>query len=626
MCGIAGYWGEGSEEILYKMIRTLHHRGPDDFGVYTHKKVGLSQSRLSILDLSMSGHQPMFNEDKTVCIIFNGEIYNYLELKKSLLGRHIFSSQTDTEVIIHLYEELGDKVFGKLHGMFALAILDLKNNILFLARDRMGKKPLYWSNLNGTLIFGSELKALMAHPLFYKDIDLASLNKYFQFEYIPTPHTIFRNTFKLEPGTFMSFDGQEIKKVEYWQPRFLPKHGDFASSLEELDKNLHLAVNDRLVADVPVGVFLSGGIDSSLIAYYAGKNSSNKVKTFSIGFDDSSFDESIYARIVASKLNTEHYERIITANECMKLIPEVVDFLDEPMADASIIPTYFLSKFASEHVTVALGGDGGDELFAGYDPFVAHQFVWIYEKIPISIRNILELTARHLPTSLSNMSLDFKIKKFLSGFNGDKNYRNQRWLGAFERSERGRMFNGEIWQLIKDLNEFEDIDTYFSKSDSKDFFDNLILEYERMYLMDQILVKVDRASMFNSLEVRAPFLDTRVVELANRLPISFKLRGLKRKYILKKLMTGKIPKKIIFRKKKGFGMPIARWINGDMKPFVIDVLSEKSIKEIGLFDPNYVEQILDDHFRDRKDNRKQIWTLIMFTLWWKKWFKDNDGV
>jgi asparagine synthase (glutamine-hydrolysing) len=387
-----------------------------------------------------------------------------------------------------------------------------------------------------------------------------------------------------------------------------------------------MAVKDRLVADVPVGVFLSGGIDSSLIAYYAKRNSLDKIKTFSIGFADPSFDESSYARTVANRLNTEHYERIITADECIKLIPEVANLLDEPIADASIIPTYLLSKFASEHVTVALGGDGGDELFVGYDPFIAHKFVWFYEKIPRFIRNMFELVVKYLPTSFSNMSLDFKIKKFLSGFNGEKRYRNQRWLGAFERSERSQLFNNKVWKSVENLNEFEDIDTHINKSDSKDFFDNLILEYERMYLMDQVLVKVDRASMFNSLEVRAPFLDTRVVELANRLPIDFKLHRLERKHILKKLMLGRIPKEIIFRKKKGFGMPIARWISGDMKQFVIDILGRQSIEEMNLFDPNYVEKILEDHFANRKDNRKQIWTLLMFTFWWRKWFKDNGEV
>ena len=626
MCGIAGYWGEGDKETLHKMIKTLHHRGPDDSGVYINNKVGLAQSRLSILDLSIQGHQPMFNEDKTVCVVFNGEIYNYKKLKDSLLQNHTFSSQTDTEVIVHSYEEFGDKVFEKLQGMFALAIFDSKKNLIILARDRMGKKPLYWSNFDGTLIFGSELKALISHPSFKKNIDLASLNKYFQFEYVPTPHTIFKNTYKLEPGTSISFDGKDFRKTEYWSPKFLPKFTDFEGALLELDKTFHMSVGDRLMSDVPVGVFLSGGIDSSLIAYYAAKNSSEKIRTFSIGFTDPSFDESSFARIVSNELNTEHHERIITANDCMNVIPAIVDLLDEPVADSSIIPTYILSKFASEHVTVVLGGDGGDELFVGYDTFLAHKIATIYDMVPKFIRTIIEYSVRFLPTSHSNMSLDFKIKKFMSGFNGDKKYRNQRWLGAFDRNERSQLFKDDVWQPVKNLNEFEDIDMHISKSDSKDFFDNLILEHERMYLMDQVLVKVDRASMFNSLEVRAPFLDTRVVELANRLPTHFKFYHFERKHILKKLMLGKISRKIIYRKKKGFGMPIARWINADMKPLVLEVLSRKSLEEMGLFNANYVERILSEHFANKNDNRKQIWTLMIFSLWWRRWFKDNNDV
>lgn len=621
MCGVAGYWGEGDELILNGMIDALAHRGPDDKGVYLAEKVGLAQRRLSIMDLSSAGHQPMSNEDDTVWIVFNGEIYNFLELKESLSQSHVFKSATDTEVIIHLYEEIGEQVFEKIHGMFAIAIYDLKKNKLILARDRMGKKPLYWGNHGGTFLFGSELKALIKHPQFKKEIDLSALDKYFLYENIPTPHCIFKNTFKLEPGTYLSWDGEKINKQVFWRPTFTPKNKSFNQSLVKLDETLAKAVSDRLVADVPVGIFLSGGLDSSLVSYYAAKFSSRKIKTFSIGFKEKTFDESDYARQVAKYLDTEHHEKILTAKDCVDLVPKVAKLIDEPMADASIIPTFLLSQFTKEHVTVALGGDGGDELFCGYDTFTAHRLAAIYGRIPRFVRRIFEWFALRLPTSFANMSFDFKIKKFIEGFYGPKKYRNQRWLGPFNRADRKKLFKPEVWQVFESANEFADIDRYHAEADSTDFYDRLGLEYERLYMMDQILVKVDRASMFNSLEVRAPLLDTRVVDLANHLPVSFKFKGLEKKYILKKLMTGKLPSEIIYRKKKGFGMPIGEWIRGDLKNLVLETLGRKSLSEINLFNIDYVEYLVDQHMSGQKDNRKQIWTLLMFALWWKNWMK-----
>lgn len=625
MCGIAGYWAKSnndrSELILSAMIDTLSYRGPDDKGIYIHENIGLAQRRLSIIDLSPAGHQPMSNEDGTVWIVFNGEIYNFLNLKNGLSKDHIFKSQTDTEVILHLYEEIGEKVFEKIQGMFAIAIYDIKKNKLILSRDRMGKKPLFWGIHDNTFLFGSELKALMAHPQFKKEIDPSSLNKYFLYEYVPTPHSIFRNTFKLESGTYLVWDGKKTEKHQFWKPTFIPKTNSFEESLKNLDENVQKSVSDRLVADVPLGIFLSGGLDSSLVAYYASKASKIPIKTFSIGFKEKSFDESVYARKVAQYLGTEHHEKILSSKDSIDLIPKVAELLDEPMADASIIPTYLLSQFTKEHVTVALGGDGGDELFCGYDTFTAHKLASIYENVPSFLKKIFEKLALHLPTSFSNMSWDFKIKKFISGFNGVKKYRNQRWLGSFDRSAREKLFKNDIWKSLGKENEFNDIDRYLEQSDSENFYDKLSLEYERLYMMDQILVKVDRASMFNSLEVRAPLLDTRIVDLANHMPLDFKFKGFEKKFILKKLMEGKLPNEIIYRKKKGFGMPIGEWIRGDLKPLIMDVLGEKSLNEINLFNSEYIQKIVDEHMKGKRDNRKQIWTLLIFALWWRKWVK-----
>lgn len=621
MCGIAGYYGCGGEDILNKMIDSVSYRGPDDKGVFVHNNVGLAQRRLSIIDLSPAGHQPMFNEDRTVAVIFNGEIYNFQKIKEGLKQKHNFISNSDTEVIVHLYEEIGEEVFSKINGMFAIALFDLKSNEIYLARDRMGKKPLYWSKFGKDFIFGSELKTLFHHPSFKKEIDLDSLNKYLTFEYIPTPHSIFKNTYKLEPGTFLVWDGKDITKKTFWQQTFLPKAESFDNSLKLLDDTLTRSVKDRLVSDVPIGVFLSGGLDSSIISYYAQKINNGKIKTFSIGFKEDSFDESKYAKKVANYLGTEHYEKIISVNDGLSIIQKISNILDEPIADSSIIPTYLVSEFAKDKVTVVLGGDGGDELFLGYDTFLAHKLAYFYGLIPRFFRvKVIKPIINILPTSFSNMSLDFKLKKFVNGFEGNEHYRNDRWLAPFSGDDKKLLLNEKIKYKLSS-NEFNDIDSYISKLDSKDFFDELTFLHQRMYMMDQVLVKVDRASMMNSLEVRAPFLDTDVVDLANHMPNDFKLKGFERKYILKKLMEGKIPNDIIYRKKKGFGSPVAKWIREDMKPIVLDFLGKDSIEEMGIFNYEYINKILLEHFSGKVDNRKKIWTLLVFAMWWRKWLK-----
>jgi asparagine synthase (glutamine-hydrolysing) len=640
MCGITGYFGQGNREILEKMTKSLSHRGPDDQGFYLDSEVGLGHRRLSIIDLSSAGHQPMANEEQTICLIFNGEIYNYRDLKTSLNGRHRFKSLTDTEVLIHLYEETGENFLEKVNGMFALALYDKNKKKLILARDRLGKKPLYWGIFNNTLIFGSELKSLILHPLCKRELDLRSLNKYLIYEYVPTPHSIFKNIQKLEPGHILTFNGKEVGKKQFWDIKFsVDKKQSEKEILTKLNKEMDRAVKIRLESDVPLGIFLSGGIDSTAIAYYAQKNSIQKIKTFSIGFEDKSFDESNYARTAAEFLQTDHYEQILTPQASLDLIPQLADLLDEPLADGSIVPTYLLSKFTKGRVTVALGGDGGDELFCGYDPFVAHQIAEFYKKIPKFLRRgFIEKLANILPVSFNNISLDFKIKKFIEGFNNnesrifrggtehrgkarDKLYRNQIWLGSFGRDERSKLFTKEVWNDLEKENEFEEIDNYLNSLKDNNFYHQLIYIYLKTYLMDDILVKVDRASMYNSLEVRAPFLDFQLVDFVNTIPANLKLKGLKTKYILKKLMEDKIPKEIVYRKKKGFGMPIAKWLENELKPFCLDLLSKERINNQGIFNYCFIEKLLKDHFDHKKDNRKLIWTLLVFQMWQDKWLK-----
>jgi len=622
MCGIAGYFGAGNRETLECMGNTLHHRGPDDDGFYVDEKVGLAHRRLSIIDLSPAGKQPVVNEAGNVQVVFNGEIYNFKELRAGLKNSHTFRGNSDTEVIVHLYEEIGLEVFSHLEGMFAIAIYDKKRGELILARDRMGKKPLYWRAGSGTLIFGSELKALMQHPSFKKEIDIASLEKYLQYEYVPTPHTIFKDTYKLEPGHYLRFSGDGAVKVKFWDIKFNEQKISLDDAMTGLDARLAAATADRLVSDVPLGIFLSGGLDSSTVAYYAQKSSVQKIKTFSIGFEDASFDESSYAKEVAAHLGTEHHELILGPERSLELVSVIADLLDEPMADSSIIPTYLLSRFTREYVTVALGGDGGDELFCGYDTFAAHKLAEIYGKIPLPLRRyIIEPILRLLPVSHSNMSFDFKAKKFISGFYGEQRYRNQRWLGAFDVIERKKLMRPAVCEGIEDLKVFEDIDTYLGSFKDSDSYHQLGLTYQRTYMMDQILVKVDRASMMNSLEVRAPFLDTRVVEFANSLPTNLKLHGFTTKYVLKKLMEPRLPKGIASRKKKGFGVPIGAWLQGPLKLLTTELFSNELLNRQGLFDSGYVHQLLDNHFSGRKDNRKQIWTLLVFQMWWSRWMQ-----
>lgn len=619
MCGIAGYVGHGSEDNLRQMLSAIKYRGPDDQGFFVKDGVGLAQARLSIIDLSMAGHQPMSNEDGTVWLVFNGEIYNFQKLRNDLISkhRHQFKSNTDTEVIIHLYEEIGEAVFEKLDGMFAVALYDFRKSKLFLARDRAGKKPLYWGLFNTTLVFGSEIKSLLKHPIVKREINLASLNKYLLYEYIPTPNSVFENIYKLEPATYLVWQNGLIKKEKFWRLDFSTSQISFGEATKELDKKMEEAVEKRLISDVPLGVFLSGGLDSSAIAYYAQKQSSNRIKTFSIGFEEKTFDESKYAQKMANFLGTEHHHEVLTSRMALELIPQIAERLDEPLADASIIPTYFLSQFTKKFVTVALGGDGGDELFAGYPTFKAEKLIKVYEAFPTNLRNFAEKIISALPPNDTNFSLDFRLKKFIGGVGGNRYHRHQRWLGSFDKVERQQLFRPEIWQKLSGENEFEELDIYANESRAAEFNNQLLYLYLRTYLMDGVLVKVDRASMYNALEIRAPLLDYKLLEFVSSLPYNYKYCHFQTKYIFKKLMADKLPREIVFRPKKGFGVPIAHWLKNELKDLCENLLSEKRIKNESLFQYKYIAKLKTDHFAGKKDNRKLLWTLMIWQMWQK---------
>lgn len=620
MCGIAGFVGEGSWRGLEEMISNIRHRGPDDAGIIIKNDVGLAHARLSVIDLSPTGHQPMFNEEGTVGIVFNGEIYNFQELRKGLVEKgYAFKSGSDTEVIIHLYKKYGESCFEKLTGMFALALYDFSKKKLLVARDRMGEKPLYWSLQGGTFVFASELSALMVSGFIKKEIDLASLNKYLLFDYVPTPATILKQVYKLEPGAVLVYERGAIRKTSFWRPSSLTSSLGEREAIARLDELLDESVTGELVSDAPLGIFLSGGIDSSTVAWYAQRHSKKPIDTFSIGFNDVNFDESVYAREVAALLGTNHHERIVTPKHALDIVSAIPEVFSEPVADASVIPTLLLSAFTKERVKVALGGDGGDELFAGYPTFQAEQLFGVYTHIPGVLKALSGKIINALPASDANFSLTFNLKKFISSDKERREHRHTEWLGSFPEKERMSLVRGELQDAARSNDALEDIDRYGNEYGQADPRNKLLYTYLRSYLMDEVLVKVDRASMHYGLEVRAPFLDYHFVEFVFSLPYGLKYRNFQTKYLFKKLMQGRLPDHLLYRKKKGFGIPLSGWLKHELKGLCQELLSEEALRRQGLFDAEYVSRLKSEHFLGKVDNRKQLWNLMVFQLWYKKW-------
>jgi asparagine synthase (glutamine-hydrolysing) len=502
--------------------------------------------------------------------------------------------------------------------MFAIGIWDEKRKRLVLARDRLGKKPLYYSFTNETFLFASELKAILAYPAFPRRVDPSSLMKYLFFEFVPCPHTIFKDAQKIPAASYLVWDEKEIEIRQYWSPFDPQKDEKNLSEAEAESRMMELfkeSVKRRLISDVPLGVFLSGGIDSSAVTALAQSEVPGKVKTFSIGFEDPSFDESKYAALASKYIGTEHYEQTMTPTDLLNIIPELPDILDEPMADASILPTYLLSKFTRQRVTVALGGDGGDELFAGYPTYLAHRFANQYERYLGFLHPAINYFGNLLPASNNNISFDFKIKKFLSGIGYPSGVRNSVWLGSFLFQENERVLSPEINaqfsrdQLIEEISFYEKECLYDDQLTKLQYLDL------RLYLQESILVKVDRASMACSLEVRSPFLDHELVEFVMGLPSKLKLNGFTSKYILKRAMQNWLPDEVIQRPKKGFGVPIAKWVKGPLKELFGELLSTNQIKREGFLNPEYVTILLQDHLLNKRDNRKQLWTLLVWELW-----------
>lgn len=608
MCGIAGFVGPRNDAVLHAMADALRHRGPDGEGYHycQANHVSLAHRRLSITDIA-GGHQPMWNEDGRVGIVFNGEIYNHMELRGELQRKgHVFKSHhSDTEVLIHGYEEWGADLLTRLNGMFAFCIYDQSKNQLFFARDRFGKKPLYYTWFDQHLVFASELKALLVHPGVRREINPVSLQKYFGYGFIPAPYSLYQNVSKLPGGHFMVYDltTATARVSSYWQFRVAPD-SNYAKETEadlalELRSRLTAAVKRRMVADVPIGVFLSGGIDSSTVLACATLGeAADRVKTFSIGFREKEFDESVMAKEIAGHFRSDHSEEIFGIDSAKQISEQVLDMLDEPMGDSSILPTYLLSRFARQSVTVALGGDGGDELFAGYAPFQALQAANIYSRmLPKTLRTFIQSQVNRLPASEGYLSLDFKLKRTLQGLEYPPSAWNPAWLGPLKADEITELMNTPVeWDELYS----EAIDAWQS-SDADDLLGRSIEFYGRFYLQDGILTKVDRASMMVGLEVRAPFLDNDVVEFAQKLPSSLKLRRGTSKYLLKKAMTGILPDDLIHRKKKGFGIPLTTW------------LKDWPIPDHGVTGCNgmFVRKMHDEHRQGTRDNRLFLWNWLV---------------
>ena len=633
MCGIYGYTSSKEKvdpDLLRRMGNALLHRGPDDEGETIKDtaeiSVGLGHKRLSVIDLSSAGRQPMANEDGTVWVTLNGEIYNFRELRKELKQKgHRFKSRSDAEVVVHLYEEKGADCLDRLEGMFAFALWDSRRRTLLLARDRFGKKPLHYAAVDGGIVFASEIKSLLEHPRVSREIDLQSMHKYLTYEYVPAPASIYRSIKKVEPGHYLLCRGAEVESHKYWDiplvdhPLTDKTEAECADELEEL---LDQAVRTRLVSDVPVGLFLSGGIDSGLVAALAAR-AGPQLECFTIGFGEPSFDESGHAAQIARHLGMKQHVQMFHARDMLRLVPVLPSLLDEPLADPSILPLYLLSHFASKNVKVVLSGDGGDELFAGYPTYQAHQVVTYFDALPEFVKSALRFTASHLAVSHNYLSFDFKIKQFLKGIGISSEIRFFLWRGAFSNMEMKELLTREVQAELGRHNAYEDIFRYVNDSRLMKEVERILYLGIKLYLQDNNLVTVDRASMANGLEVRSPLLDHRFAEFSCLLPMEYKLRGLRTKHLLKKVAEKYLPRAVVHRQKRGFGIPLAKWLTGRLKPLMLYYFSEEKIRAQKIFNYPYIHRLVEEQMAKKKDNREFLWTLLVFQLWYERYI---DGV
>lgn len=629
MCGICGFSQiekQGDEKTLKLMNDQIIHRGPDDEGYFYNGNIGLAARRLSIIDLK-TGHQPLHSHSGNSWITFNGEIYNFRELRKELISLgYKFRTKGDTEVVVNLYEEFGIEFVTKLRGMFALGIYDKKKGRLILARDHIGIKPLYYqiSEKSGNLIFGSEIKSILKYPGIEKEIDHNALDLFLTLEYIPAPFSIFKNIKKLPAGHMLIFENGKNKIKKYWEV----EKKFFSDNPDELKEIFHSILQEsvkmRMISDVPLGAFLSGGIDSSAIVAVMSGLSPKKIKTFSIGFEEKSYSELKYSNIISEKFSTDHYTKSLSPN-IEDLVHYLTDFLDEPLGDFSNFPTYLVSKTAREKVTVVLSGDGGDEIFGGYEHYIAQKLAAKGIDFPLfrPFHKLFSKTTHLFPPSELKKGFINRIKRFSEGLENSTADRHFRWMIFLSKMQKQKLYSDDFIdrEFGKNLSSRKPFDGYFEYGNifpglNKDLYLDL-----KTYLVDNILVKVDRMSMATSLEARVPLLDYKMVEFAFSLPPELKLRGNTTKYFFKNAMKGILPDEIINRRKEGFSIPIKNWLKTDLKGLMSDYLSEEKIMDAGLFNYKYVKKMKDDHLGNRQNHAHRLWSLILFNIWREKFLK-----
>ena len=624
MCGITGFINASGEavdrSILERMNAAIIHRGPDEDGFYIKDNVGLAMRRLAIIDLA-GGQQPIYNEDRTKSIVYNGEIYNFQELRDDLERRgHKFYTHSDTETIIHLYDEFGEKCLDRLRGMFAFAIWDETEKSLFIARDRVGKKPLLYSHRpNGDLIFGSEFTAVLEHPSIGREVDHLAIDGYLSYLCVPAPMTAYKEIRKLEPGHFLKWKNGRIETCRYWQPNFSKKIKiDEEEAIEETTRLLRESTKLRLISEVPLGAFLSGGVDSSTVVALMAQESSTPVKTFSIGFEEQDFSELKYARRVAEYVGAEYHEFIVRPN-ALEVLPTLVEHYGEPYADSSAIPTYYVSRETRKHVTVALNGDGGDESFAGYERHAAMRLAETYHRIPKFVRkSIVEAPVNLIPTSEIKRSRARDIKRFLKAADLPRTERYFRWMSTFDREAKLSLYTPEFESAIQNSNPSTIMDGWFANANGSGILDATLLNDLMTYLPNDLLVKVDIASMANSLEARSPFLDHKVIEFAASLPETLKMRRFETKSLLKKVAARLVPREVVYRRKMGFGVPIGKWFRGEMRSFVSDILLSDRAMNRGIIRSDALRRYVTEHVSGERDHQYQLWTLLMLELWFQR--------
>ena len=620
MCGIVGFIRNDGRDadagVLARMCAAITHRGPDEDGFYRNGPVGLAMRRLAIIDLK-GGQQPIANQDRTAWIVFNGEIYNFQELRADLEKQgHVFRTNCDTEVIVHLYARYGADCPKYLRGMFAFAIWDEAKQELFIARDRVGKKPLLYAEANGQLIFGSEFSALLQHPDISRDIAPEAIHHYLSFMCVPAPLTAFKQIRKLEPGHWLRWRQGAIETQRYWLPDFSKKLKISESEAgERAVELLRESVKLRLISEVPLGAFLSGGVDSSAIVALMAQESATPVKTFSIGFEEQDFSELHHARRVAEHIGAEHHEFIVKP-DALEVLPMLVEHYGEPYADSSAIPTYYVARETRRHVTVALNGDGGDEVFAGYERYAAMRLAERYRRAPKFLRdNILEPAVAALPLSGGFRNRAVRFQRFLRAASLPTVDRYLRWVSAFDADAKRELYTPEFARRIAGHETANILAPWFARANGSGIVDAALLTDTMTYLPNDLLVKVDIATMAVSLEARSPFLDHHLIEFAASLPENLKLRGLTTKYLLKQVLGKLLPSENLKRPKMGFGVPVGHWFRGPLQGFLREVLLSEKASRRGLFRPAAVLRLVDEHTAGRADYAHQLWTLLMLELW-----------